>query len=289
MPSEEIAAILQALEHFEGEYEEEAVDAAIAHREEIVPLLIDCLEQVAAAPSVYLEDEDYYLHIYAFMLLGHFEETRAHQTIIKLFSLPEQSIDALFGDLLTEYLAMVLFRTCGGGFTAIKSLVLNRQAYEWSRGEAAYALVYGVAAGQLPRDEVLAFFSTLFTGEEAEPRSIFWGRIADCSLDLYPGEFMEVIKAAEEKGLLDSGLVVEEDFTKFLELSVEQCLARVRVEMARSPWDDPHSLMSEWDCFQEGRWSPYAFPADQSRSQDQKPKKKKKRKQAKASRRKNRR
>ena len=50
MPSDDIAVILQALERFSGEYEQEAVDAAIAHREEITPHLIDSLEKVAANP-----------------------------------------------------------------------------------------------------------------------------------------------------------------------------------------------------------------------------------------------
>ena len=88
MPGDEISAILQALERFNGIYQREAVDAAIAQREEITPHLIVSLEKVAADPSVYLEDEGYYLHIYAFMLLGYFQETRAHQAIVEVFGLP---------------------------------------------------------------------------------------------------------------------------------------------------------------------------------------------------------
>jgi hypothetical protein len=186
MPSDEISAILQALERHRGKYEREAVDAALARREEITPHLIHCLEMVAADPSVCLEDKDYYLHIYAFMLLGHFQETRAHQAIVELFSLPDEIVDELFGDLTTEYLGMVLFRTCGGDFELIKSLILNRRANDWARGEAAQALVYAVAAGQLPRQEVLTFFSTLFTGDEAEPLSPFWGGMVNCILPLPP-------------------------------------------------------------------------------------------------------
>ena len=216
MPNDEISAILQALERFSGEYEQEAIDAAIAHREEITPHLIDCLEKVASDPTVYVEDEGYYLHIYAFMLLGHFQETRAHQAIVELFSLPGNILDELFGDITTEYLAMVLFRTCGGDFELIKSLILNQQALAKARGEAARSMVYAVAAGQLPREEVLNFFGTLFTGDEAEPRSPFWGAIADNVLDLYPQELLPVLEDAAARGLLDGGYVVEEDFDRAL-------------------------------------------------------------------------
>ncbi len=289
MSSDEISAILQALERFSGEYEWEAVDAAIAHREEITPHLIDSLKQVAADPSVYLEDEDYYLHIYAFMLLGHFQETRAHRAIVEVFSLPDDTIDELFGDLTTEYLAMGLFRTCGGDFELIKSLILNQQALAYARGEAARALVYAVAAGRMPRDEVLAFFSTLFTGNEAEPLSPFWGAIADNILDLYPQELMPVIEDAEARGLLDGSYLVQEDFDRALGSSVRKSLDYVRQEMERRPWNDLHSLMSGWSCFSGEQWDPDIIPADPTTAKNKKPKKKKKKKMAKASRRKNRR
>lgn len=289
MPSEEISAILQALERFDGIYQQEAVDAAIAHREEITPHLILCLENVAANPSFYLEDETYYLFIYAFMLLGHLQETRAHRAVVELFCLPDDIVDELFGDLTTEYLAMVLFRTCGGDFELIKSLILNRRADVWARGEAARALVYGVAAGQLPREEVLTFFSTLFTGDEAEPLSPFWGAMADCILDLHPRELMPVIEEADEKGLLDGGFVVEEDFSRALAGSVEQSLEKVRREMQRRPWDDLHSLMSGWPCFHDEPWDSYIIPADATTTKNKKFHKKKKKKMTKASRRKNRR
>ena len=289
MPSDEISAILQALERFSGKYEQEAVDAAIAHREEITPHLIDCLEKVAADPSVYLEDEGYYLYIYAFMLLGHFQETRAHQAVVELFSLPGDILDELFGDLTTEYLAMVLFRTCGGDFDLIKSLILNQRALACARGEAARALVYAVAAGQLLREEVLTFFSTLFTGDEAEPLSPFWGTIADNILDLYPQELMPVIEDAAARGLLDGGYVVEADFDRALGSSVDKSLEYVRQEMERRPWNDLHSLMSGWSCFHEEQWDPYSIPADAPMTKNPKAQKKKKKKMAKASRRKNRR
>jgi hypothetical protein len=289
MPSDEIAAILQALERFSGEYEQEAVDAAIAHREEITPHLIDCLEKVAANPTVYVEDEDYYLHIYAFMLLGHLQETRAHQAVVELFSLPGDILDKLFGDLTTEYLAMVLVRTCGGDFNLIKSLILNQQALPSARGEAARAMVYAVVAGQLLREEVLTFFSTLFTGDDAESQSPFWGAIADNILDLYPQELMPVLEDAAARGLLDGGYVVEADFDRALGSSVDKSLEYVRQEMERRPWDDLHSLMSGWSSFHEGQWDPYSIPADAPMAKNSNAQKKKKKKMAKASRRKNRR
>jgi hypothetical protein len=289
MPSDEISAILQAFERYNGQYQWEAVDAAIAHREEITPHLIDSLEKVAGDPSSHLEDLDYYLYIYAVMLLGHFHETRAHQVIVGVFSLPEDTLDKLFGDILTENLPALLFNTCGGDFDLIKSLVLNRRAGAYARGEAARALVYGVAAGQLPRDEVLTFFSTLFTGDEAEPLSPFWGLIADCILDLYPRELMPLIKEADERGLLDGSFLVEEDFDNALGGAVDQALAEVRQEMEQRSLEDLHQEMSRWSCFGDEGVGPEFPPSEIIRTKNKNPQKKNKKKTAKVSRRKNRR
>jgi hypothetical protein len=290
MPSDEISAILQALERFSGKYEQEAVDAAIAHREEITPHLIVSLEKVAADPSVYLEDEGYYLYIYAVMLLGHFQETRAHQAIVEVFGLPGDIPDKLFGDITTGNLPIILFNTCGGQFDLIKSLILNLRAEGYVRGSAAQALAYGVAAGQLPREEVLTFFSTLFTGDEAELSSPFWSLIADCILDLQPLELMPLIKEADERGLLDYGLLFSEgDFDRALGKSIDQSLESVRREMQRDSLDDLEKVMARWAGFGDEKWGPFIIPTDATKTKSKKVRMKKKKKMAKTSRRKNRR
>ena len=290
MPGDEISAILQAFERFDGIYQREAVDAAIAHREEITPHLIVSLEKVAADPSVYLEDKDYYLYIYAVMLLGHFQETRAHEAIVEVFGLPGDIPYELFGEITTVNLPIILFNTCGDQFDLIKSLILNRRAESFVRGSAAQALAYGVAAGQLPREGVLTFFSTLFAGDEAEPSSPFWSLIADCILDLQPLELMPLIKEADERGLLDHGLLFSEgDFDQALGKSVDQSLKSIRREMQRDSLDDLDQVMARWAGFSDKIWEPFIIPTDAAKTKSQKVRMKKKKKMAKASRRKNRR
>lgn len=47
--------------------------------------LINILENVIADPYKYSKDGNLFDHVYAFILLGHFKETRAHQVIVDLF------------------------------------------------------------------------------------------------------------------------------------------------------------------------------------------------------------
>lgn len=289
MPDPEISAILQALERYSGKYEQEAVEAAIAHREEITPYLIDSLEKVADNSTYFLEDSDYYLYMYAVMLLGHFQEPQAHPAIVQVFSLPGPVLDHLFGDLVTENLPTILYNTSGGEFDLSKSMVLNRRADSYVRGAAAQALTYAVASGQLPREELLNFFSTLFSGDEAGPNSPFWSLIAESVLDLQPAELMPIIEAANEKDLLYGGIfLTEKDFSLALGRSVEQSLERLRQEMEQRSMDDPHRQMLWWSCFRNEEPEPGLSSPDTTPKKSKKAKKGKK-KLAKTSKRKNRR
>jgi hypothetical protein len=147
----ELNEILQAFDIFDGEYKRSAIDAAIARREEITPYLIGVLENVLENPGHYADrDCQYFAHIYAFILLGYFKETKSHDIIVDLASLPGDLPSELFGDSITGDLAIILLRTCGGRIDKIKELILNKDAYEYSRGSALHALSYGVFPASQP-------------------------------------------------------------------------------------------------------------------------------------------
>ena len=123
-----INEILEAFKIFDGNYKREEVDAAIELKEAITPHLIEILENVLADPDPYIKNENLYDHIYAWMLLGHFRESKAHNVIIDLFSLPDRIPHELYGDLATSELPTILLRTCGGSIERIKSMASNKDA-----------------------------------------------------------------------------------------------------------------------------------------------------------------
>jgi hypothetical protein len=140
MTDAKIKEILAALEFNEGIYQREAVDAAIALKEEIIPHLIDILEKLLADSAKYVDEPRYFAHIYAVTLLAHF---KVHQA----FNLPKQFVDPLFGDTITEDLPTLLYRTCGDSVEQIKGLVLNKEAYDYCRSSALRALNFAVVGG----------------------------------------------------------------------------------------------------------------------------------------------
>ena len=245
-----IEEILASFESFESKYKREQVEAALEQKQEITPYLIAILEQVRDNPHQYIENEDYFAHFYAVMLLAHFQAHEAHQVIIDLFSLPEPIPENLFGDLVAEDLSVILLRTCNGSLDGIKSLILEKNAYQFCRGSALKAITYAVVEELITREEALSFFGSLLTGDEAEPDSIFYGELACCINDLYPEELMDQVREAYENELIPSFYIGWNSFHVALKKGKEKCLAQLREEYARKALDDIHESMSWWACFQ---------------------------------------
>ncbi|UCE08456.1 MAG: DUF1186 domain-containing protein [bacterium] len=297
-----ITEILEAFKIFDGNYKREQVDAAIELKEEITPFLIEILENVLLDPDTYIQNDDRYDHIYSLMLLGHFRESKAHNIIIDLFSLPGNTAHELFGDLATSDLPTILIRTCGGSIELIKSMASNKDADDYCRVSALNAMAYAVVEKIVSREEVISFFGTLFTGDETDEFSDFWSLLANLVCDLYPEEIMDTIKKAYDDDLIASGMIRYEDFKKALEDGKEKCLEELKADLERRSLDDIHDSMSWWACFNKksqffstpdglkNNTHPTNFDQLTHKLKKKKHKaKKKKRKQAKASKRKNRR
>jgi hypothetical protein len=288
----EIENILKSFEIYNKKYQRDAVDAAIAQREEITPHLIAVLENVLEQPEKFADkDDDYYAHIYAFMLLGHFCETRAHDVIVDLFSLPDKLPSNLFSDIVTGDLPIVLLRTCGTSTERIKDLILDKNAYEYCRGSALQALSYTLLENYISREEIVSFYGELFSPEYASPESAFHDILATCVCDIYPEELMTTIERSYEEELIWPGYIGKENFTEVLKESKEKQLENLKNKMLSRQLDDIHRSMSWWACFEQPRKKTSALRLSGKKVKNKKQKKKAKKsrnKQAKASKRANR-
>jgi len=253
----DLTEILSAFEVCDGIYKREHVDAAIELQDEITPHLLNVLENVLSSPSEYAGREDYFAHIYALMLLAHFKNPIAHKVIVDLFSLPGRTSDELFGDIITEDLPFILLRTCEGSFDLIKSLVLNKSADEYCRSSALQALVYAEALEMIPREEVVSFFGSLFTGTEAEEDNTdFWSLAAMHICDMCPEELMDTIRKAYKDGLIWPGMINRKEFEEVLCEGRMNCREKVKKEMQLHSFDDIHDRMAWWACFKRNQAPP---------------------------------
>ncbi|MCL1984903.1 MAG: DUF1186 family protein, partial [Betaproteobacteria bacterium] len=132
----------------------------------------------------------------------------------------------------------ILYRTCGGSMEAIKELIANRTIDQYVRCAAMEALSYAVAFQPALRQEVVHFFQGLFTGEEAESDSCYWGNLAATLCDLHPGESMEILRRAHDAGIIYSGFIAWKDIEDANGKNPETAMERLRPWVtARMPAD----------------------------------------------------
>ena len=248
---DKIEDILKSFEIFDGVYKREQVDVAIGLRDEITPFLIEILVKIVSNPTKFIEIENYYAHIYALMLLGSFKENEAHKVIVDLFSLPEDIIEKIFGELVIEDLPAILFRTSHGSFDLIKTLALNKAAGVSSRDAALKTLVFAVAEGMFQREELVLLLDHLFKDKPIDYSWDFGDRLARHVHDIYPEELMGTIEQAYKDELISPSFISYHDFENALKAGQKKCYEKIRMNLQQNSLDDLHNRMSWWACFRQ--------------------------------------
>jgi hypothetical protein len=197
------------------------------------------------------------------MLLGHFKAVSAHGALVQVFSLKSEIVDDLYGDHATEGLAGALLRTCGGDLRPMRIMALDRSVGSYSRSAVVRAMGYAVATGIAARDEVTAFIAGLFEQASQEEDTIFLSFAAVTLLQLYPEEYMALIRKAFEQERIEPAIVDLASFEKVLAEGKEAALAHLHREWRRVDLEDIHASMSGWACFnQNDDWAAAAGPQD---------------------------
>jgi len=249
--------ILQQLDDPDASYQWDAVDAAVEHKDEITPLLLQRLEAVSRDPQLWLDFDSPGL-LYTIVLLAHFRESAAHAALLRLARQPDEIIEPLLGDAITETLPVALWQTRGGDLEGVRGLVDERVASPWSRSIAAEVITWGALFGTLDREDTLAWLAQRLDDPAfAAPGD--WARdgVLLALLDLYPQSYESVVRAwlrssdepeGDSVGEADLDAVLAQDREAFLEGRREEIGARIP--------DDIHDYLWHWAGFQPGATDP---------------------------------
>lgn len=243
-----IQEILQELKYNTGVFPRRALQEAVACKEEIIPALLEVIENAKLLPEVLYEDR-YMAHIYAMYLLAQFREKRAYPLIVDFFSIPgEITLDST-GDVVTEDLHRILASVSYGDATLIKSLAENDDANEYVRGAALDALLTQLVCGEATRQEVMTCYASLFRGGLTREPSQVWASLVSCSTDLYPEEVMEEIRQAFEDDLVDEMSIDREYVMEVFARGKEKALRELYEDSRRRFIEDVIKDMEWWACF----------------------------------------
>jgi hypothetical protein len=256
----EVSEILKQFEVFTGKFPRAAVEEAIERREEITPKLLRILEEILDSAEQSGSGKEYNAHLYALYLLAQFRETRAYPLVVRLALLPEELLDNLCGDFVTEALSRVLASVCDGDLGGIKSIIENPQADEWARSAALSALVTLVEVGEKSRDETISYFATLFRGGLERQESYAWTGLVHCCYELWPGELLGDIERAYAHGLVDRNSIRMEDVRRAFDLGIEGCRIRLARDTHRQLVADTVKEYGSWACFRPKKERPDSQP-----------------------------
>jgi len=241
----ELSEILDRINRATGRFEREAVEAAMLRQDEITPELLQILQKLLRilenAPEMYAQIDplgDYTAHLYAMFLLGQFQETRAHELLIRFGMVPSELLDTICGDFLEAEFLYALERTAEST-KGIRSLIENRAVDERVRLCALESLERLVRAGRLPRAVAVLYLRELFNGKLERTPSELWDCLVGNALDLSAAELLPEIRRAYEDALISPEFDLEEIEETLSEESedLDRAISRAFPGQRRPPLD----------------------------------------------------
>lgn len=246
-----IQEIIAKLTHEGGASPHQAMTEAIAQREDVTPELLRLLKDAASHPEATANQADYLGHIFAMYLLAQFREKRAYQPLVNLVTADFRHVDRMLGDVLTEDLGRMLASVCDGDIGLICGIIENVDLNEYVRSAGLDALVVLVAQEAKTREEVMAYFRSLFNGKLEREFNFVWGSLVSKCCRIYPGEVEEDIERAFADGLVDPLFIGLQSVRRDLAKGKDQALERLAENPSYKFIQDTAHEMARWFCFQE--------------------------------------
>ncbi len=199
----DLPKFMEPLRRLGDGFPEEAVRETLRRKDETVPVLLHCLEEVARSPESEEWEDDFILLEFAMYLLAEWRESRALDPILRIARHPR--VDALFGDLTTEGLPSILASVCEEDPRRLIPLLGDRDADEFARGAVLAAWGSLMEAGVLPRSDLLGLLMEAHANWCGERPSFVWDGWISLVADLRLPELLSVVEELYEKGFADPG------------------------------------------------------------------------------------
>jgi len=244
-----ITTLLKEIATNNGQFPKEILQSIIDRRDEFIPELLNILEDTCQNAAALADQHDYFAHIYALYLLAQFREKSAYPLACRLVSDPH--VDDLLDDVITEGLPEILASLCAGEIELIKEVIENSQVDEFVRSAALKSLVILVAQGIKTRDEIMAYFASLFRGKLERDNSIVLSSLTEHSFQIYPEEVIKDIELAYREELIDPFYIEWPEIKQQLTNKKEDVLAELGNNRSFRLIDDTIAELEHWACFNE--------------------------------------
>jgi yecA family protein len=252
-----IGQLRDAFEFFSRPFPSEAVPLAERHREVVAPWLVQVLDQVARDPSQALQD-DYVLHDFAMVLLGHWRDTRAYKPLVALARLPYDTVEAILGDLLFETYTRAVASVCDCDLAPLIAIVEDDAAHTWVRTAMIEAWALRVIERDAPleplEDCLLAIGERDAAKLRGKPRSSGKPTIIEAvvhvAADIASERLRGPVLAWFDENLIDPRNIGRAEFEREVETPLESRRDELRLR-GRSYLRDPQAEIGWWASYHE--------------------------------------
>lgn len=222
----------------------DAVKAAIARHAMITPVLLTWLNNVIDHTDT-VQDDDIG-HMFALFLLSQFREKSAFESVIRLAKLPEETLDYLIADCITDDLHRFIASTFNGDLPAIKQLLEDPQVNLWSRIAALESLAILVFERALAFEDIASYLSGLFAHKAISEDQHLMSYLVSTCCYLDAQYFSENIQKAFKDKKVDPLVMDIDSFNKIL----ANPDAQYRDELGDMV-TDTIADMEDWACFKD--------------------------------------
>jgi hypothetical protein len=193
-------AILHELT-YASELPREALLAASARREEMVPIFLREIESFLAASSE--ERRKPMLLFFIFHLLGDWKERSAYQPLAGLLRCARGDVERVVGESVTGTTHRVMAAVYDGDPQPLMDIILDPDADEYVRSRMCEALAMVTLQGQADRERVSQFLRDGFTSLRPQEDCFVWNGWQSAIAMLGLRDLVPLVKEAFERGFID--------------------------------------------------------------------------------------
>jgi hypothetical protein len=236
----------------------EALKAATAQREEMLPLFIEEIEAFLALKPAAREKPTPLFFI--FHLLGEWREKAANRPLARLLRLPHREVDRIFGDGITTTSRRVMAAVFDGDSEPLHDIILDPTADEFIRAGMCETLAMVTMCGELDRALAGRFLRDAFIEMRPQAQNYVWVGWQSAIAMLGMSDLTILVKKAFDRGFIDSHILGFDHFEEDLRRGIE-CPGEARRADDRdcTLFGDTIEELSGWHCFSE------QYRADQER------------------------
>jgi hypothetical protein len=228
----------------------EALKAATAQREEMLPLFIEEIEAFLALKPAAREKPTPLFFI--FHLLGEWREKAANRPLARLLRLPHREVDRIFGDGITTTSHRVMAAVFDGDPEPLHDIILDPTADEFIRAGMCETLAMVTMCGELDRALAGRFLRDAFIEMRPQAQNYVWVGWQSAIAMLGMSDLTILVKKAFDRGFIDSHILGFDHFEEDLRRGIE-CPDEPRRLDDRdcTLFGDTIEELSGWYCFSE--------------------------------------